>query len=345
MNKVFSWVALASWLAAGAYPAAAWDYEGHKLVNQLALTSLPTNFPAFVRSPEAAERIAFLAGEPDRWRNVRDLPLRHCNGPDHYIDLELLADYELKPEMLPVFRYDFIAQLAIYRQSHGEKFPAGAWGRNEDHTKALVGLLPWAITENYSRLKSGFSYLKTYQQHGGTTEEIANAERNIVYVMGVMGHYVGDATQPLHTTIHYNGWVGSNPETYSTNSRIHAWIDGGFFARSGLQTDPLKGELRPAEPIRINGHAAKPEEMFQAAVLFIVDQHKEVVPLYRLEKERKLSVGDKTSPEGRKFLQMQLLRAAQWLGDLWLSAWEQAPSDTFLETQLTRRQHGGSAKQ
>ena len=47
----------------------AWDYEGHRIVNQLALVSLPTNFPAFVRAPANAERIAFLAGEPDRWRN------------------------------------------------------------------------------------------------------------------------------------------------------------------------------------------------------------------------------------------------------------------------------------
>src|SRR5215472_12501525 len=77
-------------------PARAWDYEGHRLVNQLALASLPTNFPQFVHAPAAAERIAFLAGEPDRWRNVQDLPLRHANGPDHYIDLEQLADYGFK---------------------------------------------------------------------------------------------------------------------------------------------------------------------------------------------------------------------------------------------------------
>ena len=34
------------------------------------------------------DRIAFLAGEPDRWRNTPDLPLKHVNGPDHYFDLE-----------------------------------------------------------------------------------------------------------------------------------------------------------------------------------------------------------------------------------------------------------------
>src|ERR1043165_5291160 len=86
----------------------AWDYEGHRLVNQLALASLPKDFPAFVLTPAAQERIAFLAGEPDRWRNAPDLAFKHASGPDHYIDLEELAPLGLKPATLPAFRYDFI---------------------------------------------------------------------------------------------------------------------------------------------------------------------------------------------------------------------------------------------
>jgi hypothetical protein len=207
-------------------PAArAWDYEGHRTVNQLALASLPTNFPAFVHTPAAEERVAFLAGEPDRWRNTPDLPLKHFNGPDHYLDLEELATYGLKPEALPVFRYDFVALLALARKAHPENFHAIDSAKNEDHTRELVGFLPWAITENYGKLKSAFSYLKTFEENGGTEEEIANAQANIIYIMGVMGHYVGDSSQPLHTTIHHHGWVGDNPHHYSTNGRIHSWID------------------------------------------------------------------------------------------------------------------------
>ena len=50
----------------------------------------PRDIPTNLAEP-TAERVAFLAGEPDRWRNTPDLPLRHFNGPDHYIDLEQLA--------------------------------------------------------------------------------------------------------------------------------------------------------------------------------------------------------------------------------------------------------------
>jgi hypothetical protein len=328
------------WLTLGTPCALAWDYEGHRVVNQLALASLPTNFPGFVKRPESAERIAFLAGEPDRWRNTQDLPLKHCNGPDHYIDLEQLKDYGLKAEMLPVLRYDFIAELALIRNAHPEKFTEAEAGRNEDHTRQLVGLLPWAITESYSKLKSGFSYLKAFEEDGGTPEEIANAQANIVYVMGVMGHYVGDASQPLHTTIHHHGWVGENPHHFSTRSSIHSWIDGGYFNKvGGANLKEMQGKLRPARLVALNERPAKPEEMFQAAVIFITEQNKLVEPLYEMDKGGRLSGEGEPGLQGKAFLEGQLVKSGQLLGDIWYSAWQQAPPDTFLKGQLAKRKH------
>ncbi len=320
--------------------ARAWDYEGHRVVNQLAVASLPEDFPAFVRAATAQERIAFLAGEPDRWRNTQDLPLRHFNGPDHYIDLEELGLYGLKPEALPVFRYDFVAELALARKAHPEKFHAIEALKNEDHTRELVGFLPWAITENYGKLKSGFSYLKAFEENGGTPEEIANAQSNIIYIMGVMGHYVGDSSQPLHTTIHHHGWIGENPHHYSTNGRIHAWIDGGFFNKiGGANLAELKSKLHPAHLVSIQGRNAQPEEMFQATMLFIIEQQKLVEPLYQMEREGKLSGDGDTVKEGAAFLGGQLVKAGQQLGDIWFSAWKQAPPDSYLSGQLVRRKH------
>lgn len=322
----------------GTHLALGWDYEGHRLVNELALASLPTNFPAFVRAPEAVERVAFLAGEPDRWRNVQDVTLRHVNGPDHYIDQEELAVYGLKPELLPVFRYDFAAELALIRQAHPAKFPPPEASRNEDHTRELVGLLPWAIAENYAKLKSEFSYLKTYEQDGGTASEIANAQANIVYTMGVMGHYVGDASQPLHTTIHHHGWVGDNPHRSTTSSRIHSWIDGGYFRKvGGGDLKALTARLHPAQLATINGRTAKPEEMFQAAILFVLEQNKLVEPLYQMEKDGKFSGDAEKGLEAKAFLEGQLVKSGQLLGDIWYSAWQQAAPDTFLKSQLARR--------
>src|SRR5271157_2348505 len=104
--------------------AGAWDYEGHHVINELALASLPKDFGGFELTPALNSRIAFLAGEPDRWRNVPDLPLKHLNGPDHYIDLENVTLCGLTPETLPIMRYDFAAALANARVAHPERFPA-----------------------------------------------------------------------------------------------------------------------------------------------------------------------------------------------------------------------------
>jgi hypothetical protein len=323
---ISNWICLASF---------GWDYEGHRVVNQLALGALPASFPDFVKTHDNAERIAFLSGEPDRWRNTPDLSLAHFNEPDHYIDVEELTVYGIAPDSLPVFRDDFIAQLALIRKARPNDFPAPDPTHDKAHTRQLVGLLPWAIAENYGKLKSGFSYLKTFQESGGTPEEIANAQANIVYIMGVMGHYVGDAAQPLHTTIHHHGWVGDNPQHFTTNRTFHAWIDGGFFRKvHGADLKGMAAKMRPAHVVTLKDHPARPEEIFQAGVAYILEQRKMLEPLYQLEKDGKLS-GEGT--EGKVFLEGQLMKGGQMLADIWYSAWEQAPADNFLKEQLAKR--------
>ncbi|HOC57736.1 MAG TPA: hypothetical protein PKI20_19105 [Verrucomicrobiota bacterium] len=330
-------LALVGLLQLSAGIAMAWDYEAHRVVNQLALAALPTNYPAFVREPAAVERIAFLSGEMDRWRNTPDLPLKHYSFPDHYMDVEELADHGLDPALLPVFRYDFIAQLALIRKARPEKFPEPDPAENLDRTRELVGLLPWGIAESVGKLKSGFSYLKAFEA-GGTPEEIANAQANIIYVMGVMGHLVGDGSQPLHTTKHHHGWVGDNPKRFTTSRRFHSWIDGGYFNKTGgANLEALKSRLRPAKPVALNGRPARPEESFQVAMLYLVEQHKQVEPLYQMEKDGKLSGEGEKGLEGKAFLENQLLVAGQLLGDFWYSAWREAPPDTYLNTQLAKR--------
>lgn len=304
------------WL--GASHAGAWDYEGHYVVNQLALASLPTNFPAFVLTAEARARIAFLAGEPDRWRNSRDLPLEQVNPPDHYFDLEELKKYGLTPETLPPLRYDFVERLAVFRAARPTEFPPENPLTDKAHTRELIGFLPWRIVEDFDKLKSDFSYLKAYQTAGGTPTEIENAQENIIYVMGVMGHFVGDGSQPLHTTMYFNGWFGPNPHGYTTDHTFHAWIDGGYFrATGGLQLETMIGQIQPAE--QISG-ASLPHGMFHAVMTYIVDQNKLVEPLYQLEKDGELSGEGEKGLEGKVFLEGQLVKAGQMLGDIWVTA-------------------------
>ena len=329
------WFAVVATLGGLILNVGAWDYEGHHAINELALASLPADFGGFTLSPAMKTRIEFLAGEPDRWRNVGDLPLKHFNGPDHYIDLEDLKLYGLTPETLPLMRYDFVADIVRERTAHPEKFPPIDPARDADHTRELSGFLPWAITENYEKLKSCFGYLKAFRKYGGTPEEIANAEANVVYVMGVMGHFVGDGAQPLHTTMHFNGWAGDNPHGYTTSLKFHAWIDGGYFYQTGgIDIGKLVGKIHPAGRIP---NAGQPDGMFRDAVAYLVEQNKQVEPLYKLDKEGKLTGEGDKGLEGRVFLDGQLVKAGQMLGDIWYTAWLEAPEDQYLQKQLQGR--------
>lgn len=335
-----------SCLGAAAPAVHAWDYEGHRIVNQVALASLPREFPSFVQSVNHAERIAFLAGEPDRWRNAPDLPLKQSGGSwtDHFCDVEYLPAAGLDLGTITSFRYDFIVQYAAGRAANAAKFPAIDPVKNRDHTAEWPGFAPWAITEYFGRLRSAFSYLKVFEELG-TFDEIANAQANIVTLMGTMGHYVGDVAQPLHTTRHHNGWVGDNPRGYTTWSGLHSWIDGGLAAKAGIRLASVVSRVVPAEPLSLAPREDQRDPMFVAVFAYLLRQHAQVEPLYQLEKDGKLGHGEQTvAPEARAFVEARLLEGGQMLGAIWLTAYRSAGPDTYLRTALIKRATAAAAR-
>ncbi len=316
----------------------AWDYPGHRIVNELAVASLPADFPAFVRDPAAVERIAFLSGEPDRWRNVPDLPLRQANGLDHYFDLEQLGWAGLDATTVSPMRYEFALQFAAGRAAHPDRFPPIDPAKDAEHTAEWPGFLPWTITECFERLQSAFGYLRAYQEGGGTAAEIANAQANIVVLMGVMGHYVGDGAQPLHDTVHHHGWVGANPHHYSTDPKIHAWIDGGFIAAAGIQFKDVAARARPAHVLATGPKAGERDALFDEVMDYLRAGNGRVEPLYQWEQAGRFRAdGSPGSQEGRAFIEQQLLAGGEMLGSLWFTAWRTAPADRYLLGVLARR--------
>jgi hypothetical protein len=185
-------------------------------------------------------------------------------------------------------------------------------------------------------LKSDFGTLKALKQYGGTPEEIASAQADCIYVMGVMGHFVGDGSQPLHTSKYFNGWdPNDNPKGYTTRQTFHAWIDGGYFKKTGgINVETLTGKIQPA--LRI-ANAGASDGMFRDAVAYLVEQNKFVEPLYEMDKDGQLSGEGDKGMDGVPFLDGQLVKAGQMLGNMWLTAWLESPEDTYLEKELQQR--------
>lgn len=329
--------ALIALLFASTVSCQAWDYPGHRVINLLAVSSLPPDYPAFARTSEARERIGFLAGEPDRWRNTPELTLRHENGPDHFFDMEWMRYADITPETLTPFRYVFDEQLSRARREHPERFPAIDEAKNHDETHQQSGFLPWTIVESYARLRSAFSYLKAYEQFGGSAGEIKNAQENVIYFMGVMGHYVGDGSQPLHLTENFNGWAeAENPNGYTTSKTFHAWIDGGFFQKTGgISFNALVGAVHPAMLLNTQAARGARDPIFAETMAYLLRQYSKMTTVYELDKAGKLS--PEHPREGRAFLDHQLIEGAEMLGSLWYTAYHDAVPDEYVKKSLQKR--------
>jgi hypothetical protein len=266
--------------------ALAWGNGGHRLVNRLAASALPVDVPAFLRSPEGVAEIEYLGPEPDRWRSLAEPELAAAQAPEHFIDLEP-AD-ALGP--LPHRRLEFEARV----------FAAG-------ERPEKIGLQPWEATEIWERLKAA---LREYRKLAVRHENTRPVEQAILFYAGWLGHYVGDGAQPLHTTIQYNGWVGANPNGYTTGHQIH-WQFEGPFVEANLREPEVQAKMTP--PKAING------DIFDAYMVYLRHSKTYVEKVYQLEKAGGF-VGAGTS-ESREFTAERLGAGASMLRDMIYTAW------------------------
>jgi hypothetical protein len=272
-------------------PAAhAWGNGGHRMINKLAASSLPADMPAFMRSPEAVAEIEYLGPEPDRWRSPAEPELVAAQAPEHFIDMEL-AD-ALGP--LPHRRLDFEANV----------FAAG-------QRPEKIGLQPWETDEVWERLKSAMrEYRKLSATNPATNPDIRAVEQTIIFYAGWLGHYVGDGSQPLHTTVQYNGWLGPNPNGYTTEHKIH-WQFEGPFVEANIQEADVRAKMTPVKAI--NG------DLFDAYVAYLRKTKTYVEKVYQLDKVGGFA-GEGTA-ESREFTAERLAAGASMLRDMIYTAW------------------------
>jgi hypothetical protein len=272
--------------------AFAWGNEGHIYVNRVAAEKIPRDMPRFFR--KAVSEIAYFGPEPDRWRSPSEFALKNSQEPDHYIDLERVA--WLNP--LPRGRYEF------YRKLYEKR--ASTTDHPDDYLPERVGLQPYITMEVFDRLKVGF---REYRKLKADDQSTAAVEHAIVFYAGWLGHYVADGSQPLHTTIQYNGWVGPNPQDYTTKHDIHANFET-VYVGANISAKDFSGFV----------HApAQLDDPFTAYVAYLKESNSLVEKVYALEKAG--GFRDKGSPEAFDFTTHRLAAGSQMLLNLWYTAW------------------------
>lgn len=227
-----------------------------------------------------------MAPEPDRWRSAAEPELNSAQAPEHFINFEL-AD-ALAP--LPHNRFDFLAK-------------AYAAGRRPDK----IGLLPWQTQEVWERLKSA---LRDYRELKAKGKETGPVEQVIAFYAGWLGHYVGDGSQPLHTTVQNDGWMGPNPNGYTTEHGIHLRFEGAFVS-ANLRSLDVDSKMTPVRAIKGN--------IFDADIAYLRRSRTYVDELYRLDKDEGFE-GAGTAAS-RAFTAERLAAGASMLRDMIYTAW------------------------
>ena len=306
MTSPRSCTALALCLAASLAPlsaAHAWGSSGHRIIGRLGVATLPASLPAFLRSAQTVDAVGELAREPDRWRKAGE-PHDHMHDPAHFVDVDDNGKVLGGPALaaLPVTFSDYEKALAA----------VGA-----DSAKA--GWLPYSIEDGWQQLVKDFAYWRVEQaaapreadpaHKAWMIQDLKLRETLIVHDLGVWAHYVGDASQPMHVSVHYNGWGDyPNPAGY-TQQHVHVPFEGPF-VRQFVSEDAVRAAMPAPRDC---------PEIMACTAQYLGETAATVVPFYEMQKAGGLAGAD---PAGRGFAVARVAAGAAAVRDLTVAAWQ-----------------------
>lgn len=269
----------------------AWGDAGHRMTGEAAALALPPSTPAFFRN--ASRQLAYLNPEPDRWReraeSAIDPALDRATAPEHFIDLELVPPAVLANALKARDRFAFLDTIAA----------AGKQG-------SVMGLLPFKMLEMTQQLRIDF---RNWRAAPDSLKPWIEAR--IVDDAGILGHYVADGSNPLHTSIYFNGWTGANPNGYATDNRTHARFESVYVGANIKLADITS---------RMDTVARVFPDLRAAIIEYLKEGNTHVEELYRIDKAHTFDATT-TAPENKAFVVGRLTSGAKMLRDLWYTAW------------------------
>jgi hypothetical protein len=220
---------LACLIMANVTGARAWGAHGHRIINGDAARALPAIVPAFVRTPEAIAEIEALGPEADRLKGAGVMWDSEFD-PGHYLDLD---DDGTIAGVVP------LSDLPPTREAYDTAVRKGHPIEGHAPDQWRVGYLPYSIIEDYQQVVQDFAWWRV-DSYGAThatdapTRAAFDADRKLRETLtlrdiGYWGHFIGDGSQPLHVSVHYNGWGNyPNPNNYTQSKTTHADFETGF---------------------------------------------------------------------------------------------------------------------
>jgi len=301
----FPALAVAAGIVLTPVAAGAWGNTGHRLIGTLAVRTLPPEVPAFLRGEAAAGEMGELAREPDRTKGAGKIHDSN-RDPAHFIDLDDQGRVLGGPVFteLPPTRADYETALRA----------AGT-----DSWKA--GYLQYSIVDGYQQLVKDFAYWRAAaaaekrargERKAWLRKDRIRRERLIFADLASFAHYVGDGAQPLHVTVHYNGWGDyPNPDGYTTD-RIHGPFEGAF-VKGAVTAEGARAAMTP--------FASCGCSIETRTLAYLQRTGTQVEPLYRLWGEGAFRPGQ---TRGAEFATARVGAGASELRDLIVEAWRES---------------------
>jgi hypothetical protein len=286
-------------------PAGAWGASGHRIIGEAAIEALPAELPAFLRSHASAVAVGELSREPDRSRGSGKAH-DSDRDPGHFVDGDdagRVAGTSLGLDALPPTRDDYEAALRAAGES--------SW---------KMGYLPYSIVEDWQQLVKDFAYWRIDDAGARFTQDAghkawleadrARREGQILIDIGLLSHFVGDGSMPLHASVHYNGWGAfPNPNGY-TLEHVHVPWEGAY-VRQVVTPEALRAAMPPFHD------CGCPIE--QRVGAYLMSDAKTVIPFYELEKAGAFKPG---VIKGVEFTTGRVAAGAAELRDEVILAWK-----------------------
>ncbi len=191
--------------------ALAWGASGHRLIGEIASRALPLEVPEFLRTPEAARQIGEVSREPDRSKGSGE-PHDSDADPAHHINVG---------DDLKAGRGPSLSALPPNREAYDTALRAAG----SDEYRA--GYLPYAIADAWEQLSTdlaywradiaGAKYATTPSDRTWFLKDQYVREGLTIRDLGFLSHFVGDGSQPMHVSVHFDGWGNfPNPQNFAT---------------------------------------------------------------------------------------------------------------------------------
>lgn len=279
-------------------PAFAWGNTAHAAINRAALATLPADGPVFLQGH--AEFIGGLASLPDVWRYPSEPFSKIDEDPNHGWFREQFAFMKTKPRS----RYEFVIALLNEQRTVKDATSDEALRTNVRWT----GTMPYAIMEAYGRLVAGMRWHRRLADEGRDTKFIDQA---LAYDVVRIGHYIGDGAQPLHASIHSDGWRGDNPKGYTTDRTIHSRFETQFVDMIALTDAQVVAKVAPL--------GRQNADLFDAVLAFLEDSAASMERVYQLE--QKAAFATPHSTPARDLVYARTGSGAAMLRDVLHRAW------------------------